>query len=101
MSKIEKNQSLINGNVTILDPHDGKKRRTSIRLEAIEWDTMRRICGLNRITIHDFCSRADAHPKRIEHSRTSRIRAAILQYCLDKGEVFSTPVRREVETVRI
>ena len=86
-----KSQSLVNGNVTIYDPITLEKHRTSIRLEAIEWDTMRRICGVNSISIHEFCSRADNHSIRIEHSRTSRIRAAILQYCLDSGDVFSLP----------
>lgn len=83
------NQSLINGNVTIYDPVSRVKHRTSIRLEALEWDTMRRICGINSISIHEFCSLANSHPSRVEHSRTSRIRSAILQYCLDNGDIFS------------
>jgi len=75
--------SLVNRNVTITDPETGQARRTSIRLEKIEWDALRKICYRNKISIHAFCSRADYHAHRKEHSRTSRIRSAVLrQYIL-------------------
>lgn len=77
-------QSLINGNINILDPNTGKTHRTSIRLEKIEWDALRRICAKNKLSIHAFCSKVDHHPSRKEHSRTSRIRSAVLQYYLNK-----------------
>lgn len=75
--------SLVNGNITITDPETGQTHRTSIRLEKIEWDALRKICSKNKMSIHAFCSRADYHPSRKEHSRTSRIRSAVLrQYIL-------------------
>jgi predicted DNA-binding ribbon-helix-helix protein len=80
--------SLMNGNINIQNPNTGTRHRTSIRMEKLEWDTLRRICATNGITIHDFCSYADAKLNRKEHSRTSRIRCAILQYCVDNGNVF-------------
>ena len=81
-------QSLMNGNVNILDSDTGTKHRTSIRLEKVEWDALRKICAINRISIHQFCTFADQSPRRKEHSRTSRIRCAVLQYCLDNGDMF-------------
>ncbi len=77
-------QTLINGNINILDPDTGKNHRTSIRLEKVEWDALRRICAKNRLSIHAFCSQVDHHPSRKEHSRTSRIRSAVLQYYVNK-----------------
>ncbi len=77
-------QSLINGNINIKNRETGQTHRTSIRLERIEWDAMRRICSRNKISIHAFCSQVDQHPARKEHSRTSRIRSAILQHYLNK-----------------
>ncbi|MBL4739550.1 MAG: ribbon-helix-helix domain-containing protein [Sneathiella sp.] len=75
--------SLVNRNVTITNSETGQVRRTSIRLEKIEWDTLRKICYRNKISIHEFCSRADYNSSRTEHSRTSRIRCAVLrQYIL-------------------
>ena len=88
---LSSDQSLMNGNVSITDPETGKKHRTSIRLEKLEWDTMRRICAINKMTIHEFCTYANVHARRKERSRTSRIRCAILAYCLDHGLVFKSP----------
>ncbi len=72
--------SLINSNINIKNPETGELHRTSIRLEKVEWDALRRICGKYKMSIHTFCSKVDQHPDRKEHSRTSRIRSAILQY---------------------
>lgn len=72
--------SLINGNVNIKNSETGDIHRTSIRLEKVEWDALRRICGKHKMSIHAFCSKVDQHPDRKEHSRTSRIRSAILHY---------------------
>lgn len=77
-------QTLINGNINIRDPQSGDIHRTSIRLEQIEWDALRRICSRNKLSLHAFCSRVDHHPSRKEHSRTSRIRSAILHYYLNR-----------------
>ncbi len=81
----EQEHSLMNGNVSIFDPVTGEKHRTSIRMEKLEWDTMRKICAINKLTIHQFCSFANYNPRRKERSRTSRIRCAILAYCIENG----------------
>ncbi len=80
-----KRQSLINGNINIQNPDTGQVHRTSIRMEKIEWDAMRQICSRKKMSIHKFCSLVDFHPLREEHSRTSRIRCAILHYYINRN----------------
>ncbi|GEM_PF-3058312 len=86
----QKRQSLINGNINIQHPETGEVHRTSIRLEKIEWDAMREICRRKRMSLHKFCSLVDFHPLREEHSRTSRIRCAILQYYINRNAVLES-----------
>ncbi|MDF2365718.1 ribbon-helix-helix domain-containing protein [Sneathiella sp.] len=73
-------QSLINRNISVIDPTSGQPHRTSIRLEEIEWEALRDICARENMSINDFCCRADSDERRQEHSRTSRIRSAILDH---------------------
>ncbi|WP_443024200.1 ribbon-helix-helix domain-containing protein [Sneathiella sp.] len=77
-------QTLVNRNISITDPVSGRCHRTSIRLERIEWTALQRICEKKDISINDFCCHADRDEKRREHSRTSRIRSAILHHYLDE-----------------
>lgn len=73
-------QSLVNRNISIIDPVSGQTHRTSIRLEEIEWEALRDICARENMSINDFCCKADSDERRREHSRTSRIRSAILDH---------------------
>ncbi len=59
-------------------------RRTSIRLERLELESLEQISAAENLTFHEFCERADRDPARIERSRTARIRMAILAHF--KGE---------------
>ncbi|MBL4907073.1 MAG: ribbon-helix-helix domain-containing protein [Sneathiella sp.] len=77
-------QTLINGNLNIQNLDTGKTHRTSIRLEKVEWDALRRICAKNKMSIHAICSHMDQSSNRYEHSRTSRIRCAVLQYYFNR-----------------
>ncbi|MFB9354005.1 ribbon-helix-helix domain-containing protein [Sneathiella chinensis] len=81
MSKIA-SQTLINRNITLKNPETGESHRTSIRLEKVEWDALRIICRQTGMTLHQFCMQVERDPARTEHSRTSRIRSAILGYFL-------------------
>lgn len=85
---MSKRQSLINGNINIQNPETGEVHRTSIRLEKLEWDAMRAICSRKKMSIHRFCSLVDFHPTRQEHSRTSKIRCAILLNYMNRVQAF-------------
>ncbi|WP_353890925.1 ribbon-helix-helix domain-containing protein [Sneathiella sedimenti] len=73
-------QTLVNRNISVIDPISGQPHRTSIRLEKIEWEALRDICARENMSINDFCCKADRDERRCEHSRTSRIRSAILDH---------------------
>jgi|TARA_R100000455_G_scaffold10834_1_gene4535 predicted DNA-binding ribbon-helix-helix protein len=77
-------QTLVNRNISVIDPASGELHRTSIRLEQIEWVALRNICAEESISINEFCCRANRDAHRKEHSRTSRIRSAILSHYLDR-----------------
>ena len=68
--------TLVTKNVMI----DG--RRTSVKLEPTELAALYAICAREKLSIHEFCKRADNNPRRREASRTGRIRMAILEYCI-------------------
>ena len=53
-------------------------RRTSMKLEQLEWQSLARICAAEGISVDQFCERADRDPERVERSRTSRVRVAPL-----------------------
>ena len=57
-------------------------RRTSVRLESTEHAALRAICAREKLSINEFCERADHDPRRQESSRSGRIRMAILEYYL-------------------
>lgn len=78
-----KRHSLVNRNITVRDRETSTEIRTSIRLEQIEWEAMKNICVAKGITINEFCCDADMSPARPEHSRTSRIRTAILHHYIN------------------
>ena len=61
-------------------------RRTSVRLEQLELQALEQICADQRISVHEFCTRADRDPVRTEGSRTGRIQMAILKYFMAKAE---------------
>ena len=61
-------------------------RRTSVRLERAELQALDRICAAEKLTIHEFCERADRDPTRTERNRTARIHMAILTYFVAKAE---------------
>ena len=61
--------------------------RTSVRLERLELTALAEICTEQHISVNEFCERADRDPARMERSRTSRIRMAILAHC--RGEAKS------------
>ena len=84
------NQTLINRNISIVDPVSGENHRTSIRLEEIEWSALREICKQENISINEFCCKADRDENRREHSRTSRIRSAILDHFLNQSQVLNS-----------
>ncbi|MCR9214386.1 MAG: ribbon-helix-helix domain-containing protein [Proteobacteria bacterium] len=73
-------QTLINKNISLVNPDTGEKHRTSIRLEEIEWSALKEICRQRGMSLNEFCSAADKDMQRREHSRTSRIRTAILDH---------------------
>lgn len=77
-------QTLVNRNISVIDPASGELHRTSIRLEQIEWTALKNICTRESISINEFCCRVDRDETRREHSRTSRIRSAILNHYLDR-----------------
>jgi predicted DNA-binding ribbon-helix-helix protein len=79
------NQTLVNRNISITNPTTGENHRTSIRLEKIEWTALQRICDQKNISINEFCGFVDQDGRRQEHSRTSRIRSAILHHYLDEA----------------
>ena len=79
-------QTLVNRNISVIDPASGQLHRTSIRLEAIEWEALRDICARDNLSINEFCCRADRDERRREHSRTSRIRSAILDHYRNNGQ---------------
>lgn len=78
-------QTLVNRNISVIDPVSGQTHRTSIRLEEIEWAALRDICARENMSINEFCCKADRDEKRREHSRTSRIRSAILDHYLNQN----------------
>lgn len=82
----QESQTLVNRNISIIDPSSGQPHRTSIRLERIEWAALKNICARESISINEFCCRADRDANRREHSRTSRIRSAILSHYLDRDQ---------------
>ncbi|WP_373084570.1 ribbon-helix-helix domain-containing protein [Sneathiella sp.] len=73
-------QTLVNRNISIINPASGQSHRTSIRLEEIEWKALNQICAEENISVNEFCCRVDRDGNRKEHSRTSRIRSAILDH---------------------
>ena len=79
------NQTLVNRNISIIDPVSGQPHRTSIRLEEIEWTALRDICARENMSINEFCCKVDQDENRREHSRTSRIRSAILEHYLKRN----------------
>lgn len=80
----QESQTLVNRNISVIDPVSGELHRTSIRLEQIEWAALKDICARESISINEFCCRADRDQNRREHSRTSRIRSAILNHYLER-----------------
>lgn len=66
--------SLVTRNLRLPD------RRTSVRLEALEWAALEAICARERIDRHDFAERVATDPARPEKTLTSRLRSAILAY---------------------
>ncbi|MAZ03798.1 MAG: hypothetical protein CMN56_11735 [Sneathiella sp.] len=79
------NQTLVNRNISVIDPVSGQLHRTSIRLEEIEWAALRDICASENMSINEFCCKVDQDKNRREHSRTSRIRSAILEHYLKRN----------------
>ncbi len=77
--------SLINRNVTV----GGK--RTSIKLQELEWKTLEAICAQEGLSISDFCTLADSSPERAESCRTSRVRMAVLDYLLKQTKALRLP----------
>ncbi|MEX1035474.1 MAG: ribbon-helix-helix domain-containing protein [Sneathiella sp.] len=77
-------QTLVNRNISVINPASGQLHRTSIRLEEIEWIALRDICASENISINEFCCKVDQDENRREHSRTSRIRSAILEHYLKR-----------------
>lgn len=63
-----------------------KGRRTSVRLESLEWQAIDRIAQALGKDVHAVCEGFDCDPKRKEKSRTSRIRMGVLQYYMEAGE---------------
>ncbi len=61
-------------------------RRTSMKLESFEWQSLERICATEGISVDEFCERADRDPARTESSRTGRIQVAIMNYFMTKAE---------------
>jgi len=78
----QENRTLVNGKTSIIDRASGCNRRTSIRLERIEWSALQEICREKDISINEFCCEVDRDDRRREHSRASRIRSAIFHYFL-------------------
>ncbi len=56
--------------------------RTSVRLEQQEWQALEHICLLEGLDRHGFAARVQADPARRENTLTSRLRCAILAYCM-------------------
>lgn len=56
------------------------RSRTSIRLEALEWDALEWLCRRQGQTVDDFCAAVELDPSRHERTRTARIRMALLRY---------------------
>lgn len=83
---IQEKQTLVNRNISVIDPNSGANHRTSIRLEQIEWSALQKICDQKQISINEFCCAVDQDTQRNEHSRTSRIRSAILHHYLNSAE---------------
>ncbi len=61
-------------------------RRTSVKLQPLELRALEKICQAEGLTVGQFCERADKSPARIEHSRSGRIRMAILNYYMTKAD---------------
>lgn len=59
------------------------RSRTSIRLEALEWDALEWLCERRGQTIHDFCAAVEADQRRRERTRTARVRMALLSYFVE------------------
>lgn len=55
-------------------------RRTSVRLEALEWAALEAICVRERMDRHGFAKQVANDPARPEKTLTSRLRSAILAY---------------------
>lgn len=67
--------SLVSRNVTVAG------HRTSVRLEPVMWQALKEISNRERITLYDFCARAQAgHPRS---TLTAAIRAGVVDYLLD------------------
>ena len=80
LSKDQDEASLISRNIFVFDPDTGRRKRTSVRLEALEWEALTAICRREKMTVSAFCQLADMSDARPERSRTARIRMAILTY---------------------
>ena len=86
----QENQTLVNRNISIVHPESGQSHRTSIRLERIEWSALQEICRQKDISVNEFCCEVDRDERRREHSRTSRIRSAILHHFLDTTQTLNS-----------
>ncbi len=65
--------------------------RTSVRLERVEWQALEQICLLEGLDRHGFANRVQADPGRRENTLTSRLRCAILAYCMNAAGFGSYP----------
>lgn len=65
--------------------------RTSVRLERVEWQALEHICLLEGLDRHGFANRVQADPGRRENTLTSRLRCAILAYCMNAAGIGNCP----------
>lgn len=68
----EKRNSLISKNVTV------NGRRTSLRLEQVNWQALDDICKIEKVNLHTLCELIER--QRQGSSRTSAVRAFIVSY---------------------
>ena len=59
------------------------KRRTSIKLEPVFWDTLDRVCARERMSIHDICT--SVHERDSGYGLTGAIRVFLLTYAWTAG----------------
>lgn len=60
-------------------------RRTSVRLEELEWAALDAIAWRTGKDLNALCEGFEHDPRRREKSRTSRIRMGVLQFYIDQA----------------